>query len=622
MSTELQEVWNTQLRPERCKTPTLLHQLKQTDLLAYGYSPEDSADHIELRGRDDGRVRLLKRISTAPAGIMLKTLVSECIKGQRIGQCERFDGSDSDYQFVYRFIDDLAQHEPQLIETTQTAGSTMVTPTHCLLDLISEGIAQTASANDQFMYDREFARSYLSRSNSIDDWGREMLEDSLHRYLKRIENYRLLFDVHFSGRRSGSSTKRMTKGYKTRFNSSGRISKAFARFNAALEYAYEHHENAVLCTLTSDPGTYADANRPNPRSLMELIENINPAFNNLLSFMDSDPSTIPDARLESTPGYPAATGRPRYRPPYVKALEFTERGLPHLHVLFFDVPTRESDGMPYLIDKQELSDKWQDYGQGQIVDLYPLTFRDDLNSLGNFGEGVTEGFVDWYRYGDHDYGETWIENRARSHELIEFGNIDEDAETLQQKTAGAYLGKYLSATFGAMLDASESFVSDEPEAYSDKTATWKLGLYWATNRRFWSISKDIEQGIKKHDHIRDSQVRDTVRWATTDSLAQLAKPTVLEDLARRKWDDLDDLQGTLDDLLGNVVTPNVESTLPESSDFLVHIDYLGCYAYWDMPLTDATAPPLDLVEDHVVSSKTPEPPTLGDRPPPTVDVWG
>ncbi|TVT76388.1 hypothetical protein FQA18_20610, partial [Haloferax volcanii] len=68
-----------------------------------------------------------------------------------------------------------------------------------LLDLISEGITQTTRERDDLLYDRHFCENYLRTANEVDDWGRDLLEDSLHRYLKRIENYQLLFDVHFCG---------------------------------------------------------------------------------------------------------------------------------------------------------------------------------------------------------------------------------------------------------------------------------------------------------------------------------------------------------------------------------------------------------------------------------------
>ncbi|TVT78809.1 hypothetical protein FQA18_20385, partial [Haloferax volcanii] len=100
----------------------------------------------------------------------------------------------------------------------------------------------------------------------------------------------------------------------------------------------------------------------------------------------------------------------------------------------------------------------------------------------------------------HDHGEEWIAKNARSHDLIEFYDDEsgEDGdEQMQSRTAGAYLGKYLSATFGSLLEASESFEdAKESDSYADKAATWKLGLYWATGRRFWSISRDIEKAIE------------------------------------------------------------------------------------------------------------------------------
>ncbi len=518
----------------------------------------------------------------------------------------------------------------------------MVTPTIRLLDLISEGIAQTAGANEELVYDREFCKNYLQRAHSVDSWGQDLLEDSLHRYLKRIENYQLLFDVHFCGRRGGQTTRRMTKEYKTRFNSQGRINKTWARFNQSLEYAYEHYENAVLVTLTTDPGTYDDPTRPNPRSLYEGIENINPNFNRLLSYFDTDPSTKADTRKESVASWSPSlddhvTGRPRERPPYLKALEFTEKGYAHLHVLFFDVPTRESDGMPFLIDKGELSKKWKDYGQGQIVDLYPLVFRDDLDDVGDFGtkkvvdsDGeeydvpVSRGFVDWYRYGDHDHGEEWVEDNARSHELIDFYDDDDQEDTqMRNRTAGAYLGKYLSATFGSLrAAASESFDDARDGSYADKAATWKLGIYWATGRRFWSISKDIERGIERPEHARDVDVRQAVREFSIDSIAAAAEGPVLDDLARRQWDDIDDFQEAVDDVLDGLVTPEVESSLPPSAEFYAYIDYLGCYAYWDMPLENAVSSDVGLVEDYVVDSPTSEEPVkIGDRPPPIVQMW-
>ncbi|ELY82772.1 hypothetical protein C485_18921, partial [Natrinema altunense JCM 12890] len=108
--------------------------------------------------------------------------------------------------------------------------------------------------------------------------------------------------------------------------------------------------------------------------------------------------------------------------------------------------------MPWLLDKNELSHYWDKYGQGRIVDTYPLTFRDDLDEVGNFGEEVvhdengdpvtdenddfvtrpvSEGFVSWYRYGDHDHSQEWVEKNVRDHNLIDMDGLEDEP---QQKT--------------------------------------------------------------------------------------------------------------------------------------------------------------------------------------------
>lgn len=186
-----------------------------------------------------------------------------------------------------------------------------------------------------------------------------------------------------------------------------------------------------------------------------------------------------------------------------------------------------------MIDKGELSQKWSDYGQGSIVDVRPLVFRDDLRPAGDpddpdddgvldlvpfVGSSVdelgasmfvqectedtiinwyrrehdldgvrfssSEGWVDWYRYGDNDLSRKEVAERARQHDLV---NMEGDDEIIFQKTAGSYLGKYLSATYDALSDAVESFqdrnslTTDEDDS---KEAVWKLALYWATDKQF------------------------------------------------------------------------------------------------------------------------------------------
>lgn len=594
---------------DRCNTPVLADLLDDRDLLGYGPLIDGS-----LTERDTDRCRIAKFIASKTEGTPLTHIVSYTLKGVSTHQSERVDGSDPDYQFAYRFVEDLAEPDNPYVEKWESSGVLMVSPTLRFLDLITEGITQTAESSG-LTYDGEYLCNYLSRVDSVDDDLRELLVNGFTSYLNRIEDYQLLFDVHFTDRRGGDSSKRMTKDYKTRFNDHGRISKQFARFNDALEYGYENAQNAVLVTLTTDP--------KRQDSLFDGIDSINENFNRLLSYFDSDPSTKGDTRNAGTatwrPALDDVTGRPRDRPDYIKALEFTEKGYPHLHVLFLDVPTRDQDGMPWLCDKPEVAAKWSDYGQGEIVDVYPLVYRDDLDDL-NPEFTDTKGFVDWYRFGGHDHSESWVRNRTRSHELIEFGDETEG----QESTAGAYLGKYLSATFGALLEETDAFeVSDDDrETYADKAATWKLALYWATNRRFWSCSETITRGIDPNDHTQDPAVREAVRFCSLDSVKAACETTVREELARRQWEDLDNLEAEIERAISETERPGVRATLPDESPYWCSIDYIGAYAYWDLPsgAIDGEHRDLEAVEDSVDTDDS-LPEIDRENDPPIASVW-
>jgi hypothetical protein len=606
---------------DRCKTTTLAGYLSKHDLLASPPLSDLDPDEreAELTRRDEDRIRIVKRLSSAPAGLPLKTIVSEVIKGQKPGECERFDGSDSDYQFAYRFCNTLA--EKDFARKKDSPAGNVFAPTTELLDLISDGIRETHHATDENLYDREFVKQILNSTDSITDTQKDHAERSLHSYINRVDDYELLFET-VTYDRTGESRQTMTKPYKTRFNDHGRIAKQFSKFHDALEYMLDHAENAVLATLTTDPGTYTDGSRPNPRPLADQISSINPNFHRLTQYCKSDPSTKLDTRSENVVGWRPdldddVTGRPRKKLDYIKVLEFSENGYPHLHVLFFDVPTREEDGMPWLIDKQELSAKWSDYGQGQIVDTYPLVKR-DLDELdAEFAGDSEQGFVDWYRFGDHDHSDEWIADRQDAHERIDFDDLTQEKEA----TAGAYIGKYLSAVFGGLMEQNGSIDVPDDHRFSDKAATWKLALYWATQKQFWSMSQRLENSIKEYDHKRDDpDVATAVRWATLDTITAEARPEVLDQYARRRVDSIDDLEEDVEEALGNIATPNVESTLDEPADFGVLVNYLGAYPVWNLPTEEFSAPELDDTTTEFGQAHQPLK-SMTDRPPPIKQFW-
>lgn len=264
------------------------------------------------------------------------------------------------------------------------------------------------------------------------------------------------------------------------------------------------------------------------------------------------------------------TSRPGYRPDFLKALEFTEDLWPHLHVLFFGVPTR--NGTPHLIDKQELSDRWDSLGQGMIVDIQGLEHRDDLDSRYR----ADAGFVNLTESARLDAGEPPL-------------LADGGSGGVSGCTAGAYLAKYLSGTFSGLRrlssaagsdalardfvpvsDASDGAESSGSDAGADAdgdasesapkgSELSKLAVYWASGRRIWTVSRDIERAIEPDE------------------------PDVDEDDVR--------------------------------------IRFLGCYPFWDLPLSTVSgAVAVDTLTPETAAAAMPATATgsspTGDRPPP------
>lgn len=536
-------------------------------------------------GRDRDRLRLIKYAVNHSEGVAIAKAVKDVFGKDSTG------GDDADYQVARR----LYTENPTYFDTFQQNRLTTVEPKLGLLDLIAQGVTQKspsdrdgdlpsnaaggAEAGD-FVTDKGFTENLLRSVPALNDDGKEIVANALGRYVKRINDYRLLFRAEVLGGRGGEST--FIEEYKTRFNDPGRIRKQWAKYNAALRFGRENYSNATLATLTTDPKKHG--------SLYEAVAEINENFNRLMSWMAYRPKT-------------KATSRPGYRPPYLKFLEFSEAGYPHLHVLFFDVPTK--GGRPWLINKGALSNKWDELGQGRIVDLEALTLKENLPECYDVEESA--GFISWEEarradraaetarsetselVGGGPAGEAAEEAAARvadrvahydvaalrsggaesgedasgaaggsgegeSSEAVADGGEDVMSEFAAQ-TAGQYIGKYLSATFGGLMNLATSEEYEAEGKYADKAETYKLGLYWATGRKMWSLSRDIEEEIAPEE--------------------------------------------------------------PEEVDLPVVVEFVGTYLYWDLPAQVLSAArPLAELED----AKHPSAPEVGgedgDRPPP------
>lgn len=456
--------------------------------------------------RDDDRLRLIKYAANHPEGVPLPKVVRDVF-----GKTGPVDPGDRDYQLARRFY----TTNSRFFQVNEINGMTAVESLIPLLDLIAQGIVQKS---DGASTDREFARSLLSSVSSLNDRGKGLLAAEIEKYVNRVNDWRLLFRA--TDARSGNTSTFM-KPYKTRFNDVGRIKQQWARYNQALDYAREEFDNAALVTLTSDPSKFPH--------LLAMADEITPNFNRLMSWMGYDCKE-------------KETSRPGYRPNFLRTLEFTEDGKAHLHLLFFGLPER-ADGIPWLIDKGELSEKWDDLGQGRIVDIQALTYCDDLDERYDWDEGFIN-LAEAERLGVGD--------------PLPMGDGGVQSGVGGGQTAGQYLGKYLSSTFGAVLDlaTSESFEADG--AYAEKSSSWKIAMYWATGKRMWTCSKEIEQAIEPEDD--------------------------------------------------------------EPEDLPIVIEFVGAYPFWDLPASVVSySQPFAVYVDVVHGYDDPDPQadTGGDRPPPT-----
>ncbi|MXR50943.1 hypothetical protein GRX03_04885 [Halovenus sp. WSH3] len=103
-------------------------------------------------------------------------------------------------------------------------------------------------------------------------------------------------------------------------------------------------------------------------------------------------------------------------------------------------------------------------------------------------------------------------------------------------------------------------------------------------------------------------------------LCILSRENPADQFARCKVESVDDLEQPVEDALENIVTPNVESTLDEPTEFGVLINYLGAYPVWSLPTDELSAPKLDdstteFGQAHQLLE------SRGDRPPPIKEYW-
>jgi hypothetical protein len=246
----------------------------------------------------------------------------------------------ANYQLARRTYRD----HPKLFKTARRGGYVWVEPTPALcrrasLDQRRKHTAKTRDCDGVAMSN---ARAILKRHRTLDTAGeRAALLGAFGAKRKATEDrYHAFQDTY-------DTESHLLVPYSTRFNSKRRVREARERYAAAWRRAAAEYDVGVVATLTTDPSRYD--------SLYAACADLLDDANRLRSWLAYDPGSGPS--------------RPGFRPPAVVVPEFTESGLPHLHVAFF--------GIGWLTTHDSLSRYWADSrDRGEVVWFDRITERD------------------------------------------------------------------------------------------------------------------------------------------------------------------------------------------------------------------------------------------------------
>lgn len=249
----------------------------------------------------------------------------------------------------------------------------------------------------------------------------DVLEDVFSQYKENSRKKRILLQHKYEA-------KGLLIPYSTRWTSPRRRRAHFAKYSAVWKNASAMYKDAVFLTLTTDPSRH--------ESVYHATKSMSKSFNRFMSWLKKYLQK-PDLA-------------------YIKALEFTKAGYPHLHVVLFGVDfiappsirkkvralrrLKKWDELKqyYKASKEKITERWSATGQGEINYVYSIYCNE-------------KGHWQWRKYRPHD---------------------------ANGKSPSSYLKKY----FAKALSDSDSY---------------RVALYWATNTRFYTCSRALQQRPKK-----------------------------------------------------------------------------------------------------------------------------
>jgi hypothetical protein len=289
---------------------------------------------------------------------------------------------------------------------------------------------------DSPQYPKDRAESVLGKQVYLD--GRNGRHDYRAELLRELDTEREIQRDRFAqfDRVRGNGPDHLLIPYLTRFNDGDRAGNIQQGFRTALDRAADRHRDAVVVTLTTDAKRHS--------SVSEALSNLYGAKGRFMSWLATD----------------YQLGK---RPDNLSVLEFTESGLPHVHLVLF--------GMDWLLPQSQLSAKWDSLGQGSVVDVRSAECSRDRQR--------------WYLHNDDG------------------GRV----------TAREYLGKAIRG----LQDVAQSDAGSLGDAVEDgETGLWRQALYWATGRQYYSCSPslrdtDSDEGlphVKRYEFVGVAQYRE------------------------------------------------------------------------------------------------------------------
>jgi len=289
-----------------------------------------------------------------------------------------------------------------------------------------------------------------SRVYPLSDWVKQQVVEYFVRYLE-ISKARVIVLEDEDGFYC-------TVPYKTRFHSIGDV---LRRFDVVFANASRSYREGVWVTLTTDPKMYEDMDYLTYR--YKIME----ALNRFFSWL-----------------------RKRFKKvSYICAIEFTDSGLIHFHIVVF--------GLSRIEDYRVFTRRLVGWGFGRVNFMYQIVNengtwkpRKIINIDNCDGAGLPKDFIVASRMGLRNYLKKYLTKTLKAVKAIHgilgspSGSLDSILGVFQTESKSG-----ISQSLGTL--SKNGVVSSATSTINIATALWKLAFYWALRLRFFTYSRDL-----------------------------------------------------------------------------------------------------------------------------------